>query len=194
MAEAAQEITYTVAQYLEQEEASETKHEFLDGRIYDMAGGTPEHALCMNNVGGELRSLLRGRPCRVYSADMRVYVQATGLRTYPDVSVVCGKPQVDVDDKNAVLNPIVLVEVLSKSTEAYDRGEKFAHYRRIPSLREYVLVSTETKRVEVFRRGDNGVWSLYEANDDGSVELTSIGCKLALPEVYLGVFEGKEAS
>ncbi|HTN92768.1 MAG TPA: Uma2 family endonuclease [Sorangium sp.] len=172
------------AEYLDQERASTTKHEFLNGEIVAMAGGTPEHArLCMS-VGAELRVQLRGRPCAVYSADLRVRVQATGLSTYPDVSVVCGKLERDLGDKDAALNPSVLVEVLSDSSEAYDRGQKFAHYRHIPSLREYVLVSQHEPRIEVFHRNEDDSWTLREARAGQGAHLEAIGCTLSVDEVY----------
>jgi Uma2 family endonuclease len=182
MNEPARAIRHTYAEYLAQEGASETKHEFVNGQIYDMAGGTPEHSRLALNVGAELRGQLRGRPCVAFSSDLRVL--ATGLATYPDVSVVCGRLERDPEDKNAIVNPIVLVEVLSDSTEAYDWGEKFAHYRRIPSLREYVLVAQRAPRLEVFRRNDDGTWTLHEAGPGERVKLASIGCELAVDEVY----------
>lgn len=180
----AEKLAMTYAEYLAFEAESETKHEWLRGEVFTMAGGTPEHAALSMSVGGELRSNLRGRPCRVYSADLRVKVQATGLSTYPDVSIVCGKLETAPDDPQAAVNPIVLVEVLSDSTEAYDRGEKFAHYRRIPSLREYVVVSQHEPRIEVHRLNEAGHWELHEATVGESVELTSIGCRLSVDEVY----------
>jgi len=194
MAEAASKLGMTMAEYLALEEESETKHEYLGGQVYDMAGGTPDHGLVALNVGAELRAQLRDRPCRVYNSDVRIRVQATDVSTYPDVSVVCGKIQLDMDDPGAIVNPVVLVEVLSKSTEGYDRGEKFAHYREIPSLREYVLVAYQKKRVEVYRRDEQGVWTFWEARGSGTIELTSIGCTLALDEVYRGAFEEEETA
>lgn len=191
MAQPAGKLKVTIAEYLALEEASETKHEYLDGQVYDMAGGTPEHALLVANVSGELRTQLRDRPCRAFSSELRVRVQETGLLTYPDVSVVCGKLRRDVDDPNAIVNPIVLVEVLSKSTEGYDRADKFAHYRRIASLREYVLISYQMKRIEVYRRAEEGAWIMHEV-DSGSIDLVSIGCVLSVDEVYRGVFEEPE--
>jgi Uma2 family endonuclease len=183
----AQKLFFTFAEYLEREQASETKHEYLNGQIYDMAGGTVPHGRIAANVIGVLFGQLRGRPCSPQTSDVRVRVQATGLTTYPDVSVVCGEAKTDVEDPNAIVNPVVLVEVLSPSSEAYDRGEKFAHYRRIPSLQEYVLVSYQTRRIEVYRRGEGGVWSLHEARDHETMELVSIGCTLALDDVYRNV-------
>ncbi|MFO0757998.1 MAG: Uma2 family endonuclease [Byssovorax sp.] len=181
----------TYEEYLALEEKSLTKHEWLDGVIYDMealgmSGGTPDHAALALAVGGELRAQLRGKPCRVYSSDLKVRVMATGISTYPDISVVCGKLEPAPSDKNAATNPVVLVEVLSDSSEAYDRGQKFAHYRRIPSLREYVLIGQGEPRIEVFRKNDEGKWVLAEEASAGQVaELTSIGCVLSVDEIYL---------
>ena len=175
----------THAEYLALEEQSPTKHEWLDGVTYDMSGGTPDHAGLAAAVVGELRNQLRGKRCRVYTADLKVRVLATGLSTYADVSVICGALEVDPDDKNAATNPVVLVEVLSDSSEAYDRGQKFGHYRRIPSLAEYVLVSQHSPKIEVFRKNEAGKWVLAEEASAGeSAPLLSIGCALSVDEVY----------
>ena len=174
----------TYAEYLAAEATSATKHEWLNGEVFAMAGGTPAHAGLCASVTGALGLALRGRPCRVFSSDLRVKVQVTGLTTYPDASVVCTKLETDRDDAQAVVNPTVLVEVLSDSSEAYDRGEKFVHYRRIPSLREYVIVSQHEARIEVHRRNEAGRWELYEAGAGESVELVSIGCVLSVDDVY----------
>ncbi|MEP7119561.1 MAG: Uma2 family endonuclease [Byssovorax sp.] len=184
MNEPAHKITFTFAEYVEQERASDTKHELVNGEIFAMAGGTIEHGRLSSSVAVRLGAQLLGRACAPFSSDVRVRVVATGLATYPDLSVVCGKLERDPGDANTLVNPILLVEVLSDSTEAYDRGEKFAHYRRIPSLREYVIVSQHEPRIEVFRRGDDGIWSLHEAGATERVKLTSIGCELAVDEVY----------
>lgn len=183
----------TYAEYVRLEAESDTKHEWLRGEVFAMAGGTPEHAALAMSVGGELRASLRDRPCRVYSADLRVKVESTGLATYPDVSVVCKKLETALEDPQAAVNPTIIVEVLSDSTEAYDRGEplrrlsaaeRVAHYRRIPSLREYVLVSQREPRIEVHRLNEAGHWELHEAIAGESVELPSIGCRLSVDEVY----------
>lgn len=175
----------THAEYLALEERSPTKHEWLDGVIYDMSGGTPDHAGLAAAVLGELRNQLRGKRCRVYTADLKVRVLATGLSTYADVSVICGALEVDPDDKNAATNPVVLVEVLSDSSEAYDRGQKFGHYRRIPSLAEYVLVSQHSPKIEVFRKNEAGKWVLAEEASAGEMApLLSVGCALSVDEVY----------
>ena len=150
MNEPVRKLTLTFAQYLEQERASDTKHELVNGAIFAMAGGTMEHGRLGSNMAGVLVAKLRGRPCAAFSSDVRIRVRATGLVTYPDLSVVCGRLEHDPKDENTIVNPIVLVEVLSDSTEGYDRGEKFGHYQRITSLKEYVLVSQHTPRVEVF--------------------------------------------
>ena len=170
--------------YRELEAASSEKHEFLRGEVFAMAGGTPEHAALTAALSGELRSALAGRPCRVYSSDLRVRVQETDLATYPDVTVVCGKLETAKDDPHAATNPVLLVEVLSETSEAYDRGEKAAHYRRIPSLREYVLVSQRTRRIEVFRKNDRGHFELFEFGPTERAELASVGASFSVDDVY----------
>lgn len=164
------------AEYLAFESTSETKHEFLDGEVFAMAGGTIQHAALSAAMISALTTALRNRPCRVLSSDGRVRAKATGFSTYPDVSVVCAKLEVDPDDEHGVLNPALVVEVLSDSTEAYDRGAKAAHYRRIPSLREYVLVSQREPLIEVYRRNERGNWELIaEARRGERAELASCG-------------------
>jgi Uma2 family endonuclease len=181
---------YTVEEYLEMEAVAQVKHEYLDGRIYAMTGGTFNHARLVGNIHGELRAQLRGRPCEAFMSDVMVRVDATGLHTYPDVSALCGKPQAertrDGTGDLILLNPTVLIEVLSPSTESYDRGDKFLHYRQIPSLREYVLVSQEWMHVERFARPAEGAeWVYADARGpDGDMALPSIGCVLHLRDVY----------
>ena len=190
MNEPARKLTFTFAEYLEQERTSDVKHEFVNGEIFDMAGGTIEHGRLASTVNAALRTQSRGRPCEVYSSDVRVRVLATGLATYPDTSVVCGRLERDPADANTIVNPVVLVEVLSDSTEGYDRGEKFAHYQRLPSLKEYVLVSQRSPRIEVFRRNEDGnSWTLLIAQAGERVSLASIGCELAVDEMYANALE-----
>jgi Uma2 family endonuclease len=189
MGEPAPKPYVSYAEYLELEQKAGKKLEWLDGVVYDMeelgmAGGTPDHAGLMMAVGASLVRQLAGKRCRVFSADLKVRVQATGLSTYPDVSVVCRRLEVDPEDKNAAINPVVIVEVLSDSSEAYDRGEKFAHYRRIPSLQEYVLVSQRSPQIEVFRKNESGKWMFEEAGSGETASLTSIACALSVDEVY----------
>jgi Uma2 family endonuclease len=184
MTQPARKLTYTFAEYLALEAKSEGKHEYVNGEIFAMAGGTPEHGRLAVNVSGELRSALRGRPCAVFNSDVRVRVLATGRATYPDVSVACGRLERDPEDENTIINPVVIVEVLSDSTEAQDRGDKFAHYRRIPSLHEYVLVSQHERRVDFYSRNDDGTWTLHEAGAHGVVRLGSIGCEISVDAIY----------
>jgi Uma2 family endonuclease len=171
----------TYAEYLAFEAAADTKHEYLNGEVFAMAGGTITHGALAMAMGAALSNALRDRPCRVLSSDVRVRSKATGLATYPDVTVVCQKIETDDDDAQGVLNPRLIVEVLSDSTEGYDRGAKAAHYRRIASLREYVLVAQGEPLVEVYRRNERGNWELFvEARRGDRVELTSCGEPIVL--------------
>jgi len=172
------------AEFLNLERSGSARHEFLDGQVYAMAGGTPEHGALAAAVIRELGVSLQGKPCRVYSSDVRVRVVATGLSTYPDASVVCGRLETDRDDADAIVNPTLLVEVLSAGTEAYDRGSKAAHYRRIPALREYVFCAQEEARIEVYRRTAEDHWELVEARAGGRVALASLGVTLDVDAVY----------
>ena len=172
------------AEYLASESTSEVRHEYIDGEILAMAGGTPTHALLCTNAAVALGGALRGRPCRPYSADLRVRIPDTGLATYPDVSVICGTLVTGEPDLDAATNPTVLVEVLSPSTEAYDRGEKFAHYRRLPSLQEYVLVAQDRVRVEHYRRNADDSWTLRELGAGHALRLDSIDAALAIDDLY----------
>ena len=175
----------TPEQYLEAERRAETKSEYYAGQVYAMAGASREHNLIVGNLVAELRGQLKGRPCEVYPSDMRLNVSVTGLYTYPDVTVVCGTPRLADQHKDILLNPTVLIEVLSDSTEAYDRGRKAEHYRRIESLQAYLLVSQATPRIEKYRRQGEREWILSEAiGIDEMIELPSIQCVLALREVY----------
>ncbi|UQA62377.1 Uma2 family endonuclease [Polyangium aurulentum] len=192
MAEMVDDRPVTFAEYLSRERTSPTKHELVNGYVYAMAGATVEHDTICSNVIQLLGNELRGRPCRVFTPDMRVRVRETELCTYPDVSVVCGKIERDADDDCAIVNPIVLVEVLSPSSESYDRGEKFAHYQRLASLREYVLIAQDERYVEHHCRNEDGSWTMREARGDETVELASIRCKLVLDEVYRDVFESPQ--
>jgi Uma2 family endonuclease len=175
----------TYAAYLAAEQVSTTKHEYLRGKVYAMVGGTPEHAALIASAIVELGLALRGRPCRLYTSELRVRIEATDLSTYPDISVVCGALETSSIDRNAMINPILLVEVLSDSTEAYDRGEKFAHYRRLPSLREYLLLSQHEPRSESVRRSEQGVWMLAEAGPGETLTLAALeGVTLDVELIY----------
>jgi len=175
---------YTPEQYLELERKALYKSEYVNGHIFAMSGASRPHNLIAGNVFGELRPQLRGRPCEAYVSDMRVKVSPTGLYTYPDIAVVCGEILLDDAHNDTLLNPVVLIEVLSPSTEAYDRGEKFAHYRRLASLQEYVLIAQDKVRVEHFKRqGDQ--WVLTEISDiEGVLRLPAIECQVTLKDIY----------
>lgn len=175
------------AEYLALERSALDRSEFIDGAIVAMAGASRAHSLIAANLIGELRAALRQHPCEVHGSDLRVSVPGGALYTYPDVTVICGEPTFEDAAADTLTNPTVIVEVLSPSTEAYDRGEKFARYRRLASLRTYVLVSQDRLRVEWYERGDSG-WLLNEAaGADGVVELAAIRCKVNLAEVYARV-------
>jgi len=176
---------YTPKQYLEREQDAEFKSEYLSGQIFAMAGGSPEHSKIANNIGGEMRSLLKRGPCQVFNSDLRVTVMQSSLMTYPAVTVVCEEQHRHPLDKNSIINPTVLFEVLSPTTEAYDRGEKWAHYRQMDSLQEYILVSQNKARVEQYVRQDDGSWKFTVAEGlAASLFLPSLGYFLALSEVY----------
>ncbi len=192
-AEAATQKIWTPAEYLALERSSPERHQLVDGEIFAMAGASFEHNTIVGNLVGELRNALRDRPCRVTPSDLRIHVPATGLYTYPDVTVVCGDPLFEDGARGTLLNPTVLVEVLSESTEGYDRGKKFRYYRSIASFREYVLVAQDVVSVERYTRGDDGVWSLHESGAGGRLVLASIGCEIAVDEIYLKVFPGAGA-
>ena len=185
---------YSVEEYLALERESEERHEYLDGLIYAMAGESGEHADICTNLVRELSSQLRGTPCRVRSKDTKVLsgpipkhrFATKGLFSYPDLVVICDEPQYLDEHRDVVLNPILIIEVLSPSTEAFDRGEKFRRYRTyLESLSDYVLVSQSMPLIEHYRRQSNDKWLLTSAGDlDGSLRLASIDCTLRLAEVY----------
>lgn len=178
---------YTPEQYLALEREAEYKSEYIHGQIYAMAGASEEHNLIAGNILAAMHAQFRGRPCRVYTSDMRVKVNAGDMYTYPDVVAVCGEPRFEDRHVDTLLNPTVIVEVLSPSTEAYDRGVKFARYRRIESLLDYILVSQDRALVEHFvRHGDGGdQWLLTEiSGPEGSLHLASVGCAISLRDIY----------
>jgi len=182
--EPAHNVRYSYAEYLALEASSNVKHEYLTGQIYGRAGGTPEHAaLAAAAIGLLFPQLVRSR-CRLHDSDLRVRVLETGLATYPDVTVVCGPRERDPEDANAVTNPTLLVEVTSPSTEEYDRGDKFAHYKRIASLEQYAIISHRERNVEVWSRGDGDAWSCNAVSDGGIATLASIACSLEIGQLY----------
>jgi Uma2 family endonuclease len=173
---------YTFTEYLELEEIAGVRHEFYDGEIYGMAGGTPEHAAVAAAITASLARQLEKSPCRVYSSDLRVRVLATGLATYPDVTVICGPSERDPDSATHVTNPKVIVEVLSRGTADYDRGEKLYHYQQIASLMAIVLIDHENARVELWTRTDDA-WSEQNFAAGNVVKIEAIGCALSVDDV-----------
>ncbi len=176
--------TYTATEYLALERASETRNELVNGQILAMTGASRAHNLIAANVIAGLHGQLKGRPCEAYPSDMRVKVAATGLYTYPDVVVVCGKPELEDEHGDTLLNPTVIFEVLSPSTEAYDRSEKFAHYLRLESLREYLMVAQDKLRIEHYVRQSHQWVLTVTTTLDEVVELPSIDCRLIARDVY----------
>ncbi|MBN1430691.1 MAG: Uma2 family endonuclease [Anaerolineae bacterium] len=171
--------------YLESERSSTIKHEYFRGRMYAMTGAKESHNLIAANTLASLHSQLRQKPCRVYSSDMRIKVLRTGLNTHPDVVVICGQPQFTDDVHDTIVNPIVIVEVLSASTERYDRGMKFQNYRTIDTLQDYVLISQDHHHVEHYTRQESGLWLLQEVDGlEEEIHIQSIECTLPLKDVY----------
>ena len=175
---------YSLEDYLSVEEMSAVRHEFLNGEIFAMAGGTPEHAALSAAVVVLLGSRLAGRRCRPYSADLRIRVLATGLATYADAAVICGEPVRDPGSPTHVTNPSVIVEVLSPSTAAYDRGEKREHYQQISSLREYLLIAQDRREIEIWARHADDGWQRSVRGPGERFELPSLGVQLTVDELY----------
>ncbi len=192
------EKRYTPAEYLALEEVAATKSEYINGRIYAMVGASFPHIVITGNTFREIGNRLETSDCEAYTSDMRVKIGASGSYVYPDITISCGEQQFDSTGSATLLNPTVIIEVLSPSTEAFDRGDKFAHYRLIPSLQEYVLISQHRVCVELFSRDiarGETVWS-YSALEDleAVLHLASIGCYLPLRAIYRKVeFPHKEA-
>lgn len=181
---------YSLAQYLELENAASEKHEYRDGELLDMAGASYNHGLITVNLIHHLVNLLDGKPCRALNSDVRVRVARMAFFAYPDASVVCGEPQFDPDDRmgQSLLNPRAIIEVISPSTEAYDRGDKFTRYRCLESLEEYLLVSQKSAEIEAYFRQSDGTWLFSSAMGlDARIRLRSLQCELPLANVYAGV-------
>ncbi len=175
----------TPEEYLAFEREAEVKHEYYAGEIFAFAGASRQHNLIVANVIRELGNEVKARPCEVYPSDMRVRVSPTGLYTYPDVTVVCGEARFGDEHSDTLLNPTVIVEVLSPSTEGYDRGEKFEHYRKLESLKEYLVIAQERHHVERHVRQPEGQWLLSETDSvDVVIELPSIACRLLVADIY----------
>ena len=186
------EKIWTPAEYLAFERAqSDAKHEYLDGRIIpmvetirSMAGASLAHNRIVSNLVISLGTQMRGRPCDVFSSDMRIHIPTTGLYTYPDIAALCGEPRFEDDQLDVLLNPDLIIEVLSPSTEAYDRGAKFDHYRSIETLQTYMLIAQDRAHVEQFERQESGWLLTVTKGLEASVRLEAISCELALADVY----------
>ena len=179
---AAEKLAFTAQDFLDWERQQATKHEYVQGETFAMAGASDAHVTVSLNVATALKAHLRGTPCRTYIADMKVQVQAADAFFYPDVVVTCSAA--DTQRPDAKQDPTLVVEVLSPSTAAYDRGLKFEYYRTLPSLQEYALIDPERHSVEVFRRNQAGQWVLFPFGDNTEVELASVGLRMPMAAVY----------
>ena len=173
----------TEEEYLEYERKADTKSEYYRGELFAMAGAKASHNIILSNLMGILYSQLRKKPCTVFPSDMRVRVSTSGLYTYPDLSIVCEKPIYLDSKRDTLLNPSLVLEILSESTEAYDRGQKFEMYRNIPELKEYVLISTKYKKIESFIRTTNS-WELHESRESVPFRFSSLDVEISLEDVY----------
>jgi len=176
---------FTPAEYLAMEEVADYKSEYFNGEIFAMSGGTPDHSTIAVNMTVALATRLAEKPCRVFNSDMRLHIERNGLYTYPDVMVICGKLELVKRRNDTVINPVLLVEVLSESTRVYDRGMKFNLYKQIPTLQEYVVVESETPRAECYRRGAEDQWAVEMIDDpSATLRLASVACEIPLAEIY----------
>ncbi len=183
-------------EYLALDRSADFKSEFVAGEIFAMGGASPKHVLIAGNTAREFGNQLKNTNCQVYSADLRVQAEAKNAYHYPDVAVVCGRPEYTDDQKDTVANPLIIVEVLSPATRNYDRGDKFASYRRLTSLREYILIDQEAWHIEHFVRKDAG-WEFSEIEDrQASLVVPTLGIAIPLVEIYakVALLEAEEAS
>jgi Uma2 family endonuclease len=179
---------YTIEEYLQMERASNVKHEYYQGEIFAMAGAGGRHNIIFVNALGELYSHLKNKPCRPYGSDMRMHIPENTLFTYPDISIYCGDPTVIDKNKDTVIQPTIIIEILSPSTRAYDLGKKFELYRDIPTLKEYILIDTETIGVKIFRINAHNHWepSAYKTLEE-TVQIPTIGISLSMQDIYNGI-------
>lgn len=185
----ARQSALTYADYLAIERDSDVRHQFVGGDVFAMAGGTPRHSALKSNLVRRFGNGLEGRSCREYDSDLKVRFPGSLDATYPDLSIVCGRLARHPDDRNAVTNPVVVVEVLSPTTEAFDRGDKWALYQRLESLQHYVLVSEASPRVEVFTRGDQGTWRYEQLGVDDALALPAVGLSIPVQAIYANLPE-----
>lgn len=172
-------------EYLRWERYQALRHEYVDGEVYAMSGASRKHNIINGNTFATLHAQLRSRPCEIYNNDMRVKIYSTNVYTYPDIVVACGQPMFEDTELDTLLNPILIIEILSVSTERYDRGAKFGYYRSITTLQEYILIAQDSCRVEHYRRYDGVQWLFMDYQDPQAVlALASIGCSLYMQDVY----------
>ena len=187
MGDAATVAELSYADYLALERSTDLRYEWVDGVAYAMAGGSPAHSLLCSRILVELARILGEGPCNAYTSDLKIRPRKIRFASYADVAVVCGEVEAHEDDPNAILNPTVLVEVLSDSTESWDRTGKFKRYRKLETLRDCVLVSQHERSIEVYSRGASGVWELREAGEGESAPLSAFPDGLDVDRVYRGV-------
>lgn len=181
---AATQLKQTYAEYLAEEDKARERHDFIRGEVFAMSGGTPEHSLLAAASVGELRTALRGRPCVVFESNMRLRNASADFSCYPDASVVCGPVAKAPDDELAIANPVLVIEVLSDSTEAYDRGTKNFEYRAFPSVKEIVFISQKKQVIEVHRRNADGQFVIQDYGAGSTIEFASVGVKIAIADLY----------
>ena len=191
---AAPKLSTTVAAYFALEASSREKHEYWHGEVYAMAGASPEHNLIAANVTAALHTALRALPCRVYASDLKVHVPLSDGYVYPDVTVGCDGPRYHSAHPDVLLNPRLVVEVLSESTERFDRGEKSAGYRTLDSVTDYLLISQRDRHVEHYARQRDGSWSLRDFHAGDVIEIASLAISVQVDEVYFKVFESGTAA
>ena len=181
----AEKLSPTAEEYLAMERDSDIRHQFVQGEIFAMSGASRKHNVISGNTFAALHNQLKNRPCEIYNNDMRVKISSCGDYVYPDIVAVCDKPQLEDEQLDTLLNPTLIIEVLSESTEAYDRGRKFTAYRSLDSLREYLLIAQDGVQIEHYQRQGEGHWLLSEALDlQAILELPAIDCRLELKDVY----------
>ncbi len=179
---------FTIEEYLAMEEASTEKYEYYKGELFAMSGNKMPHNTIFRNLFGEVAIRLKGKECQPFGSDMRIHIEANTLFTYPDISIVCGEPETLNNDDWNVLNPAVIVEILSSSTKNYDRGEKFKLYRDIPTLKEYILVDSESMHIEVFRLNESRHWELEEYRSaEETLYVKTIDANIPVAAIYTGV-------
>lgn len=186
---AAENPRVSYADYLAAEATAVERHEYIRGEVFAMSGGTPEHSAVSAAAVGELRAALRGKPCVVFEANMRLRNALADFSCYPDVSVVCGSVAHAPDDPHAIANPVLVIEVLSDSTEAYDRGTKSSQYRAFPSVKEIVLISQKTQQIEIQRRNAQGLFVVHEFGPGSTVEFDSVGVRVSMADLYRDLVE-----